>query len=101
MNLRGLFSLATLGDDVGVDLWNYRAEDGRSIRVALDFLAPYGLKEKKWPYPQLGQFAPEELLPLLRRAGLVYHDSKYAAEAAQFSEVKSGDRERLVRPGGD
>jgi hypothetical protein len=101
MNLRGLFSLATLGDDVGVDLWNYRAEDGRSIRVALDFLAPYGLKEKKWPYPQLGQFAPEELLPLLRRAGLVYHDSKYAAEAAQFSEEKSGDRERLVRPGGD
>ena len=97
MNLRGLFSLATLGEGFGVDLWNYRTEDGRSIRAALDFLVPYAVEEKKWPYRQIGQFTPEELRPLLRRAAIVYHDSKYGAVASRFAEVSGAERESLVR----
>src|SRR5262249_5884161 len=52
-NLAGLMSLATLGERVGVDLWNYRTADGRGIRQALDFLTPFALGESKWPYQQL------------------------------------------------
>jgi hypothetical protein len=96
MNLRGLFSLATLGERVGVELWKYQTEDGRSIRKALDFLIPFALEEKKWPYQQLGQFPAQELFPLLRRATLVYSESSYMNP--RISDVKPQDRSNLLRP---
>src|SRR5262245_11757287 len=57
-NLDGLMSLALLGKVAGVDLWNYRTADGRGIRKALDFLAPFALGEGKWAYQQFGELQP-------------------------------------------
>jgi hypothetical protein len=54
MNLSAFKRLANLGQKVGVDLWGYETEDGRSIRKAQDFLAPYLRKQKPWQYKQLG-----------------------------------------------
>jgi hypothetical protein len=45
-NLDGLMQLATLGERVGVDLWNFQTADGRSIRKALDFLVPIAIGER-------------------------------------------------------
>ena len=67
-NLDGLMLLARLGENVGVDLWNYETRDGRSIRKALEFLQPFASGEKKWSYQQLGEWPPQILLPLIRRA---------------------------------
>jgi Alginate lyase len=53
VNLRALFALATLGDRVGVDLWHFETADGRGIRKALDWLIPFGIGEKPWPYEQI------------------------------------------------
>ena len=66
MNLRGLLQLAHLGRQVGVDLCSAQTPDGRSIRKALDFLAPYAKGERKWPYQQINGFRPEGALTLLR-----------------------------------
>jgi hypothetical protein len=71
-NLDGLMTLARLGENVGVDLWQYETRDGRSIRKALEFLKPFASGEKKWPYQQLGEWQPQILLPLLRRAEAHY-----------------------------
>lgn len=49
-NLDGLMLLASLGENVGVDLWNYQSADGRGIRRALDYLVPIALCEQKWTY---------------------------------------------------
>jgi len=68
MNLDGLMTLARLGENVGIDLWNYETRDGRSIRKALEFLKPFASGEKKWTYQQLGEWPPHILLPLTRRA---------------------------------
>ena len=77
MNLRGLMELAQLGRLVRVDLWSFRTTDGRSIRTALDFLAPFAAGDKKWTYKQISGFHPEELTPLLLRAAASYHEPRY------------------------
>jgi hypothetical protein len=77
VNLRGLFALATLGERVGVDLWHYETKDGRSIRKALDWLAPYAVGEKEWTYEQITQLKGTSLAPLLRRAAVAYKDENY------------------------
>ncbi len=77
MNLRGLMALAQLGQPLDVDLWAFKTADGRSIRKALDFLAPFAAGQKKWEYKQITGLNPAELSPLLLRAAAYYHEPKY------------------------
>jgi hypothetical protein len=97
-NLQGLMSLATLGERVGVDLWGYRTEDGRNLRRALEYLAPFGLGEQKWTYKQIGEWHPEILFPLLRIAQTKYPDQQIRALAAKAPRVDPADRSNLVHP---
>ncbi|HEY2973243.1 MAG TPA: alginate lyase family protein [Pyrinomonadaceae bacterium] len=95
-NLDGLMLLARLGENVGVDLWSYQAADGRSIRRALDYLVPFALGEQKWSYQQLGEWPPEMLFPLLRRAASKYNDPQFQARAARVPSLKTSDRALLL-----
>ncbi len=56
-NLSAMSVIARIGEHVDVDLWNYSAHDGRSIRKALDYLQPYLLHEKPWPHEQIGKLS--------------------------------------------
>ena len=94
-NLDGLMLLARLGDNVGVDLWNYKTADGRSIRGALDYLLPFAFGEK-WPYQQLGEWPPQMLFPLVRRATVKYRDEHYQMVLAKIPPVDSDDRNNLL-----
>jgi hypothetical protein len=60
MNLRGFTRLARLGRQVGVDLWGYKTDDGRSIQQAYRFLAPFGDGSKPWDREQIAD--PEGML---------------------------------------
>jgi len=77
VNLEALFGLATLGNQVGVDLWHFETADGRGIRKALDWLIPYATGEKKWEYQQIKQLQGGALAPLLRRAAVAYGEPRY------------------------
>jgi hypothetical protein len=80
MNLRAFFDLAAYGDRLQVDLWRHRTTHGRSLRGALDFLAPYIDPAKQWPHAQLGGMSLNyrlELGALLRRAAIAYRETKY------------------------
>jgi hypothetical protein len=98
-NLAGLMSLAKLGECVGVDLWNYETPDGRSIRKALDYLAPFALGEKKWPHQQLGGWSAEGFPPLLRQAALHYPDARYQEMARKLARETPANRGLLLHPG--
>jgi len=78
MNLDGLISLAILGESAGVDLWNFETTDKRGIRHAIDFLYQFKGSEKTWKYKQIETLKFEKLYPLIRRAGRVYRDEKFA-----------------------
>jgi len=53
-NLNHLMENAILAQYYGIDIWNYNAADGRSIKKAIKFLIPFMLGEKEWPYTQYG-----------------------------------------------
>jgi len=94
-NLDGLMLLARLGENVGVDLWHYTTKDGRSIRKALDFLIPFALGQK-WPYQQLGQWPPEQLYPLIRRAAAKYDDPAIRRVLEKLPALNESDRGNLL-----
>lgn len=81
-NLRAFFYLASIGDKVDVDIWNYEAPDGSGIRAALDFLAHYSSPENEWPYKDI-KYDVTVIIPLLRWASYVYNDPSYAEAARQ------------------
>jgi hypothetical protein len=76
-DLTALFGIAQLAAGVGVDLFAYQTSDGRSIRKALDYLAPYADPAKAWPNPQLMPDDRTQLIPLLRRASVAYNAPSY------------------------
>jgi len=97
-NLGGLMQLATLGENCGIDLWNFQTEDGRGIRKAVDFLLPFGLRTKKWTYQQLGGWSPGGFYSILRRAAEKYPNAPYRVLLAKIPAPSSDDRGILLRP---
>jgi len=95
-NLNALFALATLAKRVDVDLWHYQTADGRSLRKALDFLAPYADAEKKWPHNQANALNRGKLSAALQQASGVYGEQSYAAALRHLpAEEVVADRIRL------
>lgn len=91
MNLSGFFEIATLAEHLDIDLWNHEAEDGSgSIRRALDWLMPYALGDKEWTHQQISGLHGESLIPLLRRAALVYGEPSYETAAQRLAEQHDG-----------
>jgi hypothetical protein len=76
-NLEGLMELADLGAQTGEDLWNFQTADGRSIRRALDYLAPFAAGEKKWEHQQITEFKPQEIVPRLLEAAAKFENPEY------------------------
>jgi len=82
MNLRGWFTVATLAEKTGVDLWNYTTSQNVTIRTAFDWLLPYALGEKKWEYQQISKYNRTEIYPLILQAANTFKDQKYLEVAA-------------------
>lgn len=68
-----LFSLsayamvARYGEHVDVDLWNHSTDDGRSIKRALDYAAPFIARQEQWRHPMISKYAISD-----RQAQLFY-----------------------------
>jgi hypothetical protein len=94
-NLDGLMLLARLGENLGVDLWNYETRDGRGIRKALGFLVPFAFGQN-WTYQQLGEWPPQQLFPLIRRGASKYADDEIRSAFDKLPPVDASDRNRLL-----
>lgn len=77
MNLEGWFTVARLAEEAGVDLWNFRTSDGRSLRGALEYLAPFAAGQAVWPHRQITPFDPAALAPLLDQAAVAWKADHY------------------------
>ncbi|MBN9298153.1 MAG: alginate lyase family protein [Filimonas sp.] len=89
-NIDAWFKVATLAQKAGVDIWNYKTTDGRGIKLALDWLWPYAVGEKKWEYKQIHEYKPDGIYFLLMTANAQYPDNGYEAAAIRIKKP-SGD----------
>jgi hypothetical protein len=100
-SLEAMFDIASMAERVKVDIWNFKGDQGQSIRTALDYLTPYVDPARKWPYPQITGFHPENLFPFLRRAAIAYNEPTYEALIEKLpgtTEDRRANRINLLYP---
>jgi hypothetical protein len=85
MNLRGWFTVATLAEKTGVNLWTWQTSKSADLRTAFDWLIPYALEEKKWEYQQINKYNKNEIYPLLLQASSAFKDQKYFKAAKNLN----------------
>jgi hypothetical protein len=93
-NLLALTTLAIIGDNVGVDLWNFSTNDGRSIKKAIDWMLPFYTGEKQWEYKQITAFKTAEAYEVLMRAG-AFLRKEYLDAAAKVAP-KEREKNRAI-----
>jgi len=98
-NLRALEDLASIGQNLGIDLWHFQTSDGRSIRKGLDFMAPYLKADSKWPYEQIEKPDRRSLVYLLLRAAPAYPDAHYESlvKSAGLTELETSEDRLLFK----
>ncbi len=87
-NLRAHMDLATLGDAYGVDLWNFKTDDGRSLRAAADFVRPYYANEKPWPHQQINPRKGVHMATAMRVAAQGFDDPRYEAVIPELMKLE-------------
>ena len=55
-NLLAYACIAQVASDNGIDLWNWRSTEGRSLRAALTWMLPYYTRERAWTHRQIKPF---------------------------------------------
>ena len=88
-----LFNLASMGEQLGMDLWNYATEDGRGFELAIDYLAQYSGEEnkKQWPNEEIDGTPGDwwdpydDMLPsVLYHAADIYDNERYQKGMGQI-----------------
>ncbi|HEV2135219.1 MAG TPA: alginate lyase family protein [Terracidiphilus sp.] len=85
-SLDGLMRLAQEADQVDVDLWDYRAPDGGSIRAALDYLVPFATKKKEWTHEAINGVDGSLLVEPLLLGAMHWKDAEYLKLAEQLEK---------------
>ena len=98
-NLEALMLLARFGENVGVDLRGFSTADGRSLRAALRYLAPFADPAKQWPQQDIEAADRVRLLPLLVEALRHGDDPQFREPLSNFGRRAAlAERWRLWSP---
>ena len=82
----------------GFDAWNFVTDDSRSIRGAMDWLAPYLTGEKAWKWKQINRFEPEILVGQLAACSVAYADPAYLEIINRLHGLPKDSLMRLIYP---
>jgi len=96
-NLHALVDLAGIAQNLGIDLWHYRATNGAGILAGLNYMAPYANPKMKWPHQQIQGYNHDPLADLLLRAIPEYPDAGLDAALKFYpAEQLATNRVRLL-----
>eukprot|EP00118_Oscarella_pearsei_P023279 m.276045 g.276045 ORF g.276045 m.276045 type:complete len:347 (+) comp40604_c0_seq57:1094-2134(+) len=99
MNLRAFFNLACLASHSGVELFNYTSASGSGIRKAFEYMIPFALGKKPWPYKEISEnFSWGEMAEIFRRAANAYRYPPYEEMIAQLPDVEENTIINLLFP---
>ncbi len=87
-NLEAWFHAAALGRNLGYDLFRAETPTGAGIKTGLDFLLPFILGARSFPYRQITPLPEELALSLLMEAKEVFGETKYAEAVESFPKAK-------------
>lgn len=93
-NLDAMENIARYGEQLGVKVWQTRAE-GRGIQRGLDYLASFAARPETWPYKELRRAETELALSVLLRAERAYRDGRYAKVVAELPLTRFETQEYL------
>lgn len=82
VNLLGMFTLANIGERVGLDMWNNKIH-GAGLQNALDYLIPFLKGEKIWPYKQINEVKNHVLSDVYCQGALHYSNNRAYLEIYQ------------------
>lgn len=100
-NLWLMTELVLMGRKLGVDLWDYETEDGRSIKKAYEYLIPFVLGEEEWPKQQITEGGAAKAIegrmrPLFSKASTAIGETLLDPEAKAY--LKLSPFEALLFP---
>lgn len=90
-NLEALFGCAQLARHVGVDWWSFATPDGRSLRAALNYVAPYMDPHLEWPKKDLHDADRTRLVPLVDLMLQHGEDASLRRVYEKFSDTSGAD----------
>ncbi len=78
-NLDAMAMVCQLASTAQDDLWTYTTNDGRNIRLGVEFMFPYIKDKTRWPYPPDVMYFDQWPMrqPALLFAGMRFKDQKY------------------------
>jgi hypothetical protein len=86
--LEPFVKIAEMAKHVGVDLWNYKAPNGNSIKKGCDALLPYLLQQKVWTGEQIKPFNFNEPLDFFASIAKAYQYKDCAQVVNIISDTK-------------
>lgn len=89
-------NLALSAAQCGFDAWRLITDDGRSIRRALDWMAPYLTGEMEWTWKQIKPFVPDVMVGQLAACSLAFTDPSYRAIVDRMSGLPDHSLMRLL-----
>lgn len=98
-NISHMLDMMALAKSEGIQLYDFRSEDGRCVTAALDFLLPYvGKSQASWPYRQIKDWEEKqkEACWLLRKASGYAPEKPYRRVAAQYDRTPQTDIRHLL-----
>ncbi len=75
-----------MAQKIGVDVWGYRSQKGRSMKMAVDYVLPYYEDPQKWPHKQIKPFVTSRGAIILFHAGRRFDDATYSDMALKIGQ---------------
>lgn len=96
-NVNAFFQIAVLAEKTDVDLWNVITPSGKSLRKAIEALAPYFSKEKEWTGKQIEPYNLASEIPLFYQASVKYNHPEYLKAIANLkTPAVASDWKQLI-----